>query len=139
MKGLAISNLLFCSQQNTWACSNGGSRCTLQMSYVFYLMSMCQKNQIAFIFLSFHNVLPPTTSSTTHWSLASCGYVRHTSPQVRSGDVHLVAKIGDELKMKFLHTPPKPLILGVATFYLLVLTLIMCTHCPTVHPHPKKN
>ena len=92
------------SQQNTWACSNGGknSLCSWPTSSTCLI---CGGNHAALQFLLFHNVLPPTTSSITHLVPCLMWMWKTHFTQVRNVDVHLVAKFGDGLKVKFVHTP----------------------------------
>jgi hypothetical protein len=94
--------LFFWSKQNTWPCSNGGRGFTLFM--VFYLLDIWLKScssQIPFI--------PQRTTSYHIFNYPlvpclMCIWKAHFT-QVRNVDIHLVAKFGNGLEVKFVRTP----------------------------------
>jgi hypothetical protein len=96
--------LFFWSKQNTWASSKKWRGFTLFMTYVFYLLSMWLKScssQIPFI--------PQSTASyhILNNPLVPCLmwiWKAHFT-KIHTADVHLVAKFGNGLKVKFVRTP----------------------------------
>ncbi len=108
-----------------------GTGFTLFMAYFFYLLDMWLKScssQIPFI---------PQRAASYHiinYLLVPCFmwiWKTHFT-QVRNANVHLVAKFGDGLGVKFVRTPT-PLIFPLPTFCLLFRGFIMCTHCRTLN------
>ena len=109
----------------------GGRGFTLFMAYIFYLLDMWLKScssQIPFI---------PQCAASYHilnYPLVPCLmwiWKAHFT-QVRNVDVHLVAKFGNGLEVKFVRTPT-PLIFPLPTFSLLFRGFIRFTHCPTLN------